>query len=41
MLRGEMEREVWTCKRPVKQSSNDIEETFEYPCWGTVDLTKE
>ena len=41
MLRGELEREVWTCKRPNKLNlvDQDIEEVFQYPCFSTVDLT--
>ena len=41
MLRGELEREVWTCKRPnmLNNDDQDIEEVFQYPCFSTVDLS--
>ena len=48
MLRDNIEREVWTCERPDFSNSKlqqalksiyyyDVEETFEYPCWGLID----
>ena len=42
ILRGELTREIWTCNRKetLQELESDIEEHFEYPCWGTIDLTK-
>ena len=41
-LQGEIDREVWTCKMPESSIYNkiftdNVEETFEYPCWGPVE----